>query len=202
MTFSKFNKLRMMFISSAILVAAGIAGISPTIYYHFFNNATVTNVPANVASAAPVSKPGSVTASGHPVQISIPSLNITLPVIDGYYNHQNGQWTLTLDKAQFATPSAEPNNASGNTIIYGHYRKGVFSTLHLIQPGAIAQITTSNGYVFEYKFTATYAVAPTDTSIFSYAGPPELTLQTCSGTWFQNRQMYHFDLIDYKNIRL
>jgi LPXTG-site transpeptidase (sortase) family protein len=196
----KFNKIKMLLIGSTTLIVVGIAGVSPTVYYHFNNKIDSARNNPNVAIAAPISKPSEVAIAGHPVQISVPSLNINLPVVNGYYDHQSGQWTLTLNKAQFATPSAEPNNTSGNTIIYGHYRKGVFSTLHQIQPGAIALITTSNGYVFEYKYTLTYAVSPTDTSIFTYTGPPELTIQTCSGTWFQNRQMYHFDFADYRKI--
>jgi LPXTG-site transpeptidase (sortase) family protein len=200
MNIGKINRLKTFIISGALLALIGLVGVTPTIYYELSNNSSVQSSAAPVVAAAPVSKQPADIVSGHPTQISIPSLNITLPVIDGYYNRQNGEWTLTLDKAQFATPSTEPNNKSGNTIIYGHYRKGVFASLHTVQPGAIVSITTSNGYVFEYRFSGTYAVSPTDTTIFSYQGPAKLTVQTCSGAWFQNRQMFQFDYIDYKKI--
>lgn len=184
-------------ILGAVLLILGIIGSAPTIYYHFTNNGSVSahGLPHN----APV-KPNPKTAlvTGHPIGISIPSLKINLSIIDGYYNSGNGSWTLTLDKAQFATISTEPNNVSGNTFIYGHYRPEVFAYLHLIKPGSEAIITTNNGYKFVYRFNQTYATSPQDGSVFSYEGAPMLTVQTCSGAWFQNRQMYLFDYVKYQ----
>jgi LPXTG-site transpeptidase (sortase) family protein len=127
----------------------------------------------------------------------IPSLNINLQVIPGNYNPNTGTWTLSLDKAQFAELSVQPNNESGNTFIYGHYRREVFAYLHLIKPGAQALISTNNGYTFSYSFQNTEALDPTNTSIFTYQGSPRLTLQTCSGSFFQHRQMYYFQYNGY-----
>jgi LPXTG-site transpeptidase (sortase) family protein len=183
--------------TSTVLVVLGVAGCTPTLYYHFTSNGSVA------AHGLPAAKPansGDRKVSGHPKTISIPSLKVNLPVIDGYYNQSNKQWTLTLNKAQFATIAPEPNNIAGNTFIYGHYRREVFSSLHNIKPGAKVAITTDNGYKFSYRFSQTYATSPEDSSIFSYKGAPILTIQTCSGTWFQNRQMYLFDYVGYKKI--
>jgi LPXTG-site transpeptidase (sortase) family protein len=146
-------------------------------------------------------KPSEPTISGHPTAISIPSVGINIPVIDGYYNQKTRDWTLSLDKAQFATPTVQPNNKQGNTFIYGHYRVGVFYTLPHIQPGAEATITTDNGYQFTYRFYQTYPTQPTDTSVLHYKGPPMLTLQTCSGSFYQNRQMYLFSLVSYSKVQ-
>lgn len=157
--------------------------------------ASTAGLPANT-------KPLNVThiVKGHPVSLAIPSLNMNLTVIDGYYNQSTNSWTLTLDKAQFATTTSLPNNHEGDTFIYGHYRPEVFARLHLVQPGATATITTNNYYKFNYVFTNTYAVKPSDSSIFSYHGAPMLTIQTCSGSFFQNRQMYQFKFRDYQKI--
>jgi LPXTG-site transpeptidase (sortase) family protein len=194
------KSLKIFLTAGFILIGLGSAGSIPTIYYHFSNKGSVDNTTVPTASAQPPAKTETILVEGHPQTISVPSLGINLPIIDGYYNKQNGQWTLSLDKAQFATPSQSPNNHSGNTLIYGHYRKGVFATLHNITTGAEVDIYTSNGYIFAYKYTGSYAVTPDNTSIFDYQGPPMLTIQTCSGAWFQNRQLYQFSYIGYKKL--
>jgi len=69
----------------------------------------------------------------------------------------------------------------------------VFSTLNRIKPGDEAIITTDNGHRFTYKFRAAYETNPSDDSLFHYQGSPILTVQTCSGLWYQNRQLFTFN---------
>jgi LPXTG-site transpeptidase (sortase) family protein len=137
---------------------------------------------------------GSPTISGVPVRIIVPSLDIDLKVIPGYYYPATKSWTLTRDSAQFAVVSAMPNDKKGLTFIYGHYRRGVFIQLPKIQVGATAIIKTENKHTFEYTFRASTVLAPDDTSVFKYQGKPILVLQTCTGVHFQNRQLFVFDL--------
>ena len=192
----KLSKKIMILSVSSGLVAFGLAGSLPEWYFH---RTHLGSVPTQALASKPVAvTPGVPLITGKPVSISIPSVQINVPVIDGSYNKTTNQWTLTLDKAQFATMSVMPNNLSGDTFIYGHYRPEVFAYLHHIKPGATAVITTDNGYQFTYTFNKTYATQPTDTSVLDYQGPPLLTVQTCSGTWFQNRQMYLFAYDGYK----
>lgn len=181
-------------------MAASMIGLVPLGYFWLHSHAALAATPQTAVPAAPavVLPKAPQVISGKPVAISIPSLNMNLQVIDGYYNPSTGDWTLTNDKAQFATPSVEPNNLKGNTLIYGHYRREVFEYLHNIQPGAIATVTTDNGYVFTYKYTTTQAFDPTDTSIFTYQGAPRLTVQTCSGAFYQHRQMFYFEYQGYQ----
>lgn len=183
------------------LILAGLIGIVPLGYFNWRNKVAVAQGTATIATQSPVKPNPSVNlVTGKPVSIAIPSLQMNLQIIDGVYKQSTGQWTLTLDKAQFALPSAQPNNQSGNTLIYGHYRKAVFAYLHLIQPGAQATLTTANGYQFTYTYQSSQAFDPTDTSIFAYDGPPRLTIQTCSGTFFQHRQMYYFQYDGYAKV--
>jgi sortase (surface protein transpeptidase) len=188
----RFNPTRLLFALGILLTAAGLFGVIPGLYFSHNQNGSKAAQKFHVIKAAQPAPAEVPAITGHPVSISIPSLNMNLPVIDGYYNKNSGAWTLTLNKAQFATPSVEPNNKTGMTLIYGHYRPEVFARLHTIQPDSTAVITTANGYTFTYKYTGNYPAAPNDTSIFTYAGAPMLTIQTCSGTYFQNRQMYQF----------
>jgi LPXTG-site transpeptidase (sortase) family protein len=195
----KLSFKKIAIIISSVLVLAGSAVVLPAFYFDYSHKGTAAGV--NLEKASRQSKKpqnGTLLVTGHPKNISIPSVNINLPVIDGYYDSKSGEWTLTNDKAQYATPTVEPNNISGNTFIYGHALTVVFGRLTLIKPGAEVTITTDNGYAFKYKFIETYATQPTDTSVLRYQGPPILTLQTCSGSFWQNRQMYIFSLEVYE----
>jgi LPXTG-site transpeptidase (sortase) family protein len=137
--------------------------------------------------------PPAQVVSGKPVRIQIPALHIDLQVAEGRYNKQTNSWTLSNDKAHYAVNTPLANNAEGNTFIYGHNRKAVFSTLNRIKAGDEAIVTTDNGHRFTYKFRSAYETNPTDNSLFDYKGAPILTVQTCSGLWYQNRQLFTFN---------
>jgi LPXTG-site transpeptidase (sortase) family protein len=143
----------------------------------------------------PLIKNDSPLITGTPDHISIPDVNIDLAVIPGYYNPNDQSWTLTLDKAQWGAMTSKPNNKGGVTYIYGHYRVHVFYTLPKIQPGSLATVTTENGHTFTYRYTSSIVTKPEDTSLFKYQGKPILVLQTCTGAWYQYRQLFSFDLI-------
>lgn len=133
--------------------------------------------------------------SGKPVQITVSSVTIDLSVAEGVYNQITGEWTLSSDKAHFATISSLANNKTGNTFIYGHNSSKVFQRLADVKVGDTAQIFTDSGYVLTYKYRQSVDVSPQDTTIFSYQGPAILTLQTCSGLWDQMRQLLTFDFV-------
>lgn len=189
--------LKLSLALSALLITAGAVFI---IFFRSQQTTIVTPLPkAAEIQAAKAAAPKQTTqqpvVSGEPASLSIPSLGLNIDVTPGVYNKQTRQWTLTLDKVQYAVMTPEPNNQGGNTFLYGHYRKGVLATLHNIQPGAKAIVTTKNGKVFTYTFVSDRIVAPEDSAgIFDYQGAPILTIQTCTGVFFQNRQLFVFDL--------
>lgn len=139
--------------------------------------------------------PAKATVSGFPAHISIPSVDISDDIDPGYYNKASQTWSLSLTKAEYATVTPMPNNGGGNTFIYGHNRWAVFYKLLKAQPGDQAIVTTTNGHTFTYQMTSERDTKPTDTSLFTYQGPPILTLQTCSGFWYQNRSLFVFKLV-------
>lgn len=141
----------------------------------------------------PIVKNEAPLISGEPVLIDLPSVGISLPVIPGEYNPASKSWTLTKDKAQWGTITAKLNNKADATFIYAHNRKNVFYTLPKIKAGEEAIVTAGNGYKFSYKFVGSHITKPEDTSIFSYRGKPVLVLQTCTGVWYQDRQLFIFD---------
>lgn len=152
-------------------------------------------VPPAPASSQRASAPVAATIEGQPNNISIPSLDMSIPVIPGYYSSYTKEWTLTLSEVQYATITPPPNNASGNTFLYGHYRPAVFAYLHLIKIGAQAIVTTSNDHTFTYQLAKITVINPDNDTLFAYKGPPILTVQTCTGLFFQYRQLYTFNLV-------
>lgn len=184
-------------------IVFGLAGMSPVAYYRWL--APVTQ-PARPTVVAPINQqlalaaPSEHVIAGTPNHLDIPSLQLSLTVADGSFNEASGQWALSLDKAHFANITAKPNTKLGNTLIYGHYRPEVFASLHRIQPGSEVMVTTDNGYRFIYKLQSVRETSPNDTELFSYSGPPQLTLQTCSGSFFQNRQLFTFSFVRYEKV--
>jgi len=181
--------------STATLI--GLAGIAPSAYYQ---HRTAVGVKSAIAATSDqptitthvmVEKPQAIT--GKPVRLVIPTLNLSLAVQDGIYDTKSGRWTLSNNDVHYALMTMQPNDQQGNTLIYGHYRPGVFATLHTIKSGAEIRVVADNGYTFIYTFREAKTVDPSDTSILSYEGKPMLTLQTCTGAFMQNRQLFSFD---------
>jgi sortase (surface protein transpeptidase) len=190
------RNLKIAIIAGAFLCLIGAAGAAPTIYFNTLHHSTVSAqraFPAPKITQTPVTTPAKPVISGHPVSISVPSVRINdVSVVDGNFNAKTQEWTLGLHVAQWGVMTPQPNDTAGNTYIYGHYRPEVFAYLHIIKPGAEAILTTDNGYRFVYTFDRSIDVDPSDTSLFNYQGPSILTIQTCSGSWFQNRQLFTF----------
>lgn len=187
-------KLRFFLTIGVLFILAG--GLVGSQFVRHGNNINATPaVGSAVAQAAQNPTPTTATISGEPNHIEIPSLGISLEVEKGYYIPARQTWTLSNTKADYAAITPMPNNEGGNTFIYGHNKPGVFQKLLKIQPGAEAIITTANGHTFTYKLAGSRDTKPTDTSLFTYQGKPILTLQTCSGAWYQNRRLFTFDLV-------
>jgi len=158
--------------------------------------ASVQSASAITGQAAPAgAQTDGSYISGTPTSLNIPSLNMYVPVVPGYYDSASQSWTLTTTKVQFATTSSLPNNQSGNTFIYGHARSNLFGALPKIRAGAEAIVATSNGHHFFYTLGATKVVDPSDYgTVFGYQGKPVLMLQTCVGLLYQNREILTFNL--------
>lgn len=132
------------------------------------------------------------TVTGTPARIVIPSLAIDLAILPGEYDKSTGDWTLSSRNPHYATMTAPANNQAGNTFIYGHNNRHVFSGLWRLQPGALVEVYTDKNDKFVYEYRSTWTVVPEDVSLLSYTGSPILTVQTCSGSWYQHRQLFWF----------
>jgi LPXTG-site transpeptidase (sortase) family protein len=139
--------------------------------------------------------PAVVAISGIPDRIVIPSENVDLTVVVGYYVSSVAAWTLSGYDAEYANTSSPANNIGGNTFIYGHNNDYVFGALRHVTPtvGATALLYTTNGHIFAYNFVSVTSVAPDDVTALDYAGPPIMTIQTCTGSLNEWRTLYRFD---------
>jgi LPXTG-site transpeptidase (sortase) family protein len=196
----KFRKLS--HVTQCIVVACLLTIVAactvPVWLIYSQNHASQTSI--HQPAIKPYSAPRN-SISGKPVRLDIPSLQIDLPVIDGKYDPSTHGWTLSNYAAQYFVDSARPNNVSGKTFIYGHYRKNVFSGLHNIRPSAALSLDTSNGYRFNYRFESSFTTTPSDLSILSDTKEPVLYVQTCSGVFFQHRQIFSFRYVGYEKIK-
>ncbi|HSX44978.1 MAG TPA: sortase [Candidatus Saccharimonadales bacterium] len=181
------------FIAPVLLVLSGTFLLSGGT---LFDN-TGSNGQTKVAALTPAKpKPApKVTIQGIPTRIVVPAEAIDLQVDKGYYNETTRTWSLSGTHAQYAVMTAQANNVGGNTFIYGHNNHKVFGKLLKIKAGDVVIIYTDNGHKFYYSYRTESDVKPDDTSLFNYQGPPILTVQTCSGAWYQNRRLFVFDLI-------
>jgi len=130
---------------------------------------------------------------GQPAVITVPRLGMTLPIVDGEYDKEADTWTLSEDKAMFATITALPNNEVGNTFIYGHNTMAVFMPLAELRTGDIVRIGTTNGLTFQYRFTGKTFVEPDAAEILAPTSKPRLTLMTCEGIFSESRRVMYFD---------
>ncbi len=191
------NKFKSVFIYGGTVFTSFGFGVLITLIFSGYMSVANSTKPVFAYSDVANVDTGNITneISGDPIRLLIPSLGYDLEVIPGYYYQDSKTWNLTTDKVQYATITPLPNNIEGNTFIYGHYRYEVFATLHNIEDGAEAIIRTSNGHAFYYKFSYQRVTNQYDNSIFGYTGKPILTLQTCEGLFYQNRQLFTFDFV-------
>jgi LPXTG-site transpeptidase (sortase) family protein len=179
---------------SFVTVGLLIAGISLLGVWHGQRSSVKPQPLSKVLSQKKAAQNDEPIISGTPVHITVPSVSIDLNVIPGYYYPSTQTWTLSSTNAQYAVMTAKANNKQGDTFIYGHALMNVFGRLPKVKVGDQVFITTDSGHTFTYTFQSSSITTPGDTSLFDYKGKPVLILQTCTGTQFQNRQLFVFNL--------
>lgn len=195
----KFIPIILVSMSIALIVGGAVIlngyGISQRVQAEAV--AAAGNAPA-MAIDQTVIKPE--TIQGTPVHIEVAAVDINVQVENGYYNAQNGKWTLNDASAFYGTMTPPANSETGNTFIYGHNANNIFGNLRDAKEGIEAIVTTDNGYKFYYTLESFKAVSPNDVSLIQPTEAPTLTLQTCSGTWYQFRTLYTFTLQHYEKV--
>lgn len=116
------------------------------------------------------------------VHISIPSINIDLPIIRGAYDSQSG-WSVDRLAANYI-PSSHGIDKPGTTIIYGHDTSEVFHRIKAMEPGAKVDVTIKNGTTYQYirDLSDAKIIQPDDVSILNETSSThKIYLLTCDG---------------------
>lgn len=119
-----------------------------------------------------------------PVQITIPSIEVDMPVERGEI--KNGVWSISYDKPTFLGSSARPGG-SGNTVIYGHNKKAIFGNLPYLSLGQKIYVKTVDGKIHIYEAYKKEFVAPDRVDLVSPTNTEELTIYTCWGLFDSQR---------------
>lgn len=182
--------LRLMlavFIINALAIATTINVIRPKAYSNFeLQDVQIQQVDTR----------DETIVSGVPARLQIDTADVDIEVASGGYDTERRTWDLSKDKAHYADITPQANNKVGNTFIYGHNRREVFASLENVSVGDQAIVHTTNGKTFTYTLRSIVDVEPTDVSLFEYQGSSILTVQTCSGNWFEKRRLYTFDFTE------
>ncbi len=194
-TYVMNKQFRFYIIIGFLIIIAGLLMGSEQFFQYLYNHSSQSVFASPSVPKYQVNSKGPLII-GEPSHIKIPSVNISVDVKRGYYDKKSQTWTLSDVKAEYATVTVKPNNKTGNTFIYGHNRPAVFSRLLQAKPGDKAIVTTSNNHRFIYKLAEEKVTKPNDLSLFNYQGSPILTLQTCSGAWYQDRTLLTFNLAE------
>ncbi len=189
-----------MIVLGLLLIAGGIFMTYLSSHPYESNPAPTIEMPtASVTTDQPPDQPVA-GLNGMPVSVQVLEAGIGVRVSPGYYNSKSGTWTLSNDRAYFVTMTTKPNTDKGNTFIYGHAFDNIFANLKKVKPGNIAIVTTDKNQRFVYRFRESHSVDTRDSSMFSYTGAPILTLQTCTGRFYQYRTHYIFDFVGVYNV--
>jgi LPXTG-site transpeptidase (sortase) family protein len=192
------KKIFFLVMISVVLIGAGVSVLRHQRINEVVTEAETVGVDTAQETISPSPEPSSQEtaslAKSFPNRLQVTSVGIDLTVAKGYYNQDTQKWTLSRNKAHFATMTDMPNTETGNTYIYGHNRKEVFTPLTKIKPGAEAIVYTESGQKFTYRLARSITTKPDDSSMLFYKGSPILTLQTCTGALYQNRTLYVFEL--------
>jgi len=140
---------------------------------------------AKIAKPSPVSQNSENTSAQQelspPTFISIPSVNINLPISPGQI--VDNVWTLSDTRISWLSTSEVPG--SGNVILYGHNRTNVLGNLANISVGAEINVKTKDK-VYTYLVSEKRKVTPQD--VDSIISPrDQLTVYTCDGNFDEKR---------------
>ncbi|WP_405729708.1 class F sortase [Streptomyces sp. NBC_01537] len=198
--------------ATLILLVAWVKG-----YVHLEGPDSAASAPSAVTAAANGDggnggRPAAVYAphlplpSARPVRVGIPSVGIDAPVV------VRG---LTTDGAVEPPPYDTPDVAGwygagpapgseGAAVIVGHVdtttRPAVFYALSTVAPGALVNVTRTDGTVAEFTVEAVQVVDKAGfrpDRVYGSNGRPELRLITCGGVFDRAKQAYSANVVVY-----
>lgn len=132
----------------------------------------------------PVAVASTVQTGELPINISIPSIGINLPIDLGEI--KNGVWQISYNHPTFLNTSARPATG-GNIVIYGHNKKAIFGNLPYLSVGQKIYIQTTGAKIYTYLVYEKDFVSPDRVDLVSPTKTDELTVYTCWGLFDSQR---------------
>ena len=180
-----------------VLVAACLA-IACLIVYSALqqNQPNVSEVSAYSTPSQPtekVKKQQEAISIGTPTRITFPDLGVDVGVAPGVYDEASSSWSLNSKTAHYAQSTPPVNSKAGNTLIYGHNNRFVLGPIvDKLKPGMKAVVITKQNQQFIYSFDKEITVEPDDVDAIKNTFDPTLTVQTCVGSYYEQRRLFQF----------
>jgi len=137
-----------------------------------FYNARILSFKTDNVSAS------SETQSSNPVSISIPAIELALPVEESAI--VDGVWQISYQGASHLDKSADPGEG-GNIVIYGHNKNLLFGPIRWLKEGDLIEIRNEEGVLYNYRVVKTVITTPDDIEYVLPKSEEILTLYTCTG---------------------
>lgn len=113
-----------------------------------------------------------------PLEFSIPSQDIDLPIISSRIKNNN--WETTTKGVSYLITSPPPGEI-GNSIIYGHNWTNLLGRLTEVRPGEKVFVRYSDGTIKLFTVRYVAEVGPDQTNILDVSTDRRITVYTCSG---------------------
>jgi LPXTG-site transpeptidase (sortase) family protein len=139
-----------------------------------------------------------------PVRLKIPSIGVNALVEQVGQKDDGTMGTPTKfgDVAWYA-PGAKPGAQTGSAVFAGHVDNalttaGVFEHLADVKAGDYVTVEDAQGKSVVYRVTSTHSYPANEAplaQIFATAGPAQLVLITCAGTWVTSEHQFDQRLV-------
>ncbi len=150
--------------------------------------------------AAPA--PVVVAEAGVPIQIAIPELGVSSPVVQVGLEKDGSMGLPGASEAGWYQYGQRPGQPQGSAVIAAHvdYNKkpGVFLKLNSLPIGAEVLVTDDAGAVHRFIVTERFQVEKGElpaAELFRADGDPVLTLVTCGGSFSKSRRSYADNIV-------
>jgi len=131
-----------------------------------------------------IPKVATVTTNLTVKSISIPSLNIDLPIIPATITAK--VWGTTSSGVSYLSTSPVPGEV-GNSIMYGHNWPSLLGRLTNIKTGQEIKVKMADGRVRRFVVQYTATVSPDQSEVLQPTADRRLTIYTCTGFWDDKR---------------
>lgn len=130
-----------------------------------------------------------------PINILVPSVDLSLPIEIGNYDYQSHSWPINDTSAFYASVTSQLNTSAGQTVLYAHNKNNLFGKVKQLKNDDSIIIIDDTNQKFTYSLSRRKIVKPNDTAVFyEKSDKPTLVLITCDGLFDENRELIYFTL--------